>query len=176
MVEDAKMKKWVLAASALVLSVFASAAPIVQPQDVAYSSFSVQGLAIGTTTVPSSLLQIYTSSMSVVVSTQGAFDVSGGTTPTLSGCGAAPTIAAGSNCERGRLTMGTSPASAGCVLGFPAICFASAPFCVMNCGGEGSLLACGQTANSTVTCDTVTTGVATACGTGTFVSWHCFGK
>ena len=176
MVEDAKMKKWVLAASALVLSVFASAAPIVQPQDVAYSSFSVQGLAIGTTTVPSSLLQIYTSSMSVVVSTQGAFDVSGGTTPTLSGCGAAPTITAGSNCERGSLTMGTSPSSSGCVLGFPSICFAATPSCQMTGGGQGSLLAIGQTANSTIKCDTVTSGAAAACGTGTFVSWHCFGK
>lgn len=160
----------------LLLASAARAAPLVQPQDIAYSSPSVSGLAIGTTSVPSSLLQVYTSTAQVVVSTQGAFDVSGGTTPTLAGCGANPSFAAGSNCERGSLTMGASPASGGCVIGFPPICFAAAPKCVMSCGGEGAALACGQTANSTIACDTVTTGLAAACGTGTFVSWICLGK
>ncbi len=165
-----------LLASIIFLTPTAKAAPLIQPQDIAYSSPSVSGLAIGTSTVPNSLLQVYTSSMVVSVSTQGAFDVSGGTTPTLAGCGANPVIAAGSNCERGSLTMGTGPASGGCVLGFPSICMAATPKCVMNCGGEGATLACGQTANSTIACDTVTTGIAAACGTGTFVSWICLGK
>jgi hypothetical protein len=148
----------------------------VQPQDIGYSSYSVMGLAIGTPNPPQFLLQVFTSSMSVSISTQGAFDVSGGTTPTLSGCGAAPTISAGSNCERGSLTMGTAPAAAGCVLGFPSICFSTTPKCRMTAGGQGALLAIGQTADNRVTCDTVTTGVATACGTGTYVAWDCWGK
>lgn len=41
----------------LLLSSPALAAPLVQPQDVAYSSFSISGIAIGTTTPPSSMFQ-----------------------------------------------------------------------------------------------------------------------
>ena len=161
---------------ALLLASAAHAAPLVQPQDIAYSSHNLTGLSIGTTTIPAQPFQVYSSSMQVLVSTQGAFDVQGGTVPSLSGCGASPTVSAGSDCERGTLTMGSGAASGGCVLAFPGTCFANTPKCVMSCGGQGSLLACGQKANSTIACDTVTTGAAAACGTGTFVSWICLGN
>jgi hypothetical protein len=147
---------------------------------LAFNSGASLTLQPGSTMTVYGAFSIPTSSFTIAVSSQGAFDVTGGTTPTLSGCGASPTFGTvggqPSNAERGNLTMGAGAASNGCTIGFPGIAFGKTPHCVMSCGGEGSLLACGQTANSTVGCDTVTTGVATACGTGTFVSWICFGQ
>ena len=118
---------------------------------------------------------VATATYTVNVSSNGYFDITGGITPALSGCGTSPTFLAGSNNVRGQVTMGTSPGNT-CTITFAAPGWASAPFCMAT----GSGLATGtwlNTSNATsssfnVNCDN-SAGLATCAGTFTY---HCWGN
>lgn len=121
------------------------------------------------------LSQFYvpTTTMTVTISTQGVIDVTGTAQPTFTGCGTTPTITAGSDCQRGSVTM-TSGVGSTCTLAFPSSCYAKVPFCAISGGGAGTAIFFQQSSNMVGACDNAT-GLVT-CGVGTFMTYSCWGN
>lgn len=159
-------------------SVTASTATLISSAfSVGKTTLAVLGgsVYVGTGTAQSGAprFEVFSASMSVIVSTQGAIDFAGGPVPTFTGCGTTPTLDAGSNCTRGGVTMTASPSST-CVLAFPASCFAKTPHCQITGGGAGTAIFFQQSGNLTGACDNATGLVA--CGVGTYMTWVCLGN
>ena len=127
-------------------------------------------VGIGTTN-PIGLFVVNTSTLDVVISTNGYTDMPGGNAPTFTGCGTTPTVDSGSNDMRGGVTM-TSGASSTCVI-VPAAPTPSNYTCTISVFTGSLTVLAGQTAPTTVSCDNVS-GLIT-CPSGTYMHWTCTG-
>jgi len=125
----------------LLLSVPAHAAPLVGPQDVTYSSFSVQGVAVGTTTPPTSSLTVY-----------GILGSSGTTAASVSCSAGSPALLANSNSQSGSFTAGSM--STTCTVTFTTAWKTQPTFCSCNTGT--TLYADGTCTKTTMTCTAAT--------------------
>lgn len=139
----------------LLLAASAHAAPLVQPQDVAFSSFNVKAISVGTTTLPTSGLTVY----GIIGSST--------TTPTVTCTNGTPIMTVGSTSQFGSYSAGTL--ATGCTVTFGSgASFPSTPFC--QCQANANLLVFASAVSKTA----VTCTAATAM-TGDVITWNCGG-
>lgn len=142
----------------LLLSVPAKAAPLVQPQDVAFSSFSIKGLSIGTTTVSTTALNVY----GVIASSSPV--------PSVTCTSGSPTMTAGSGTNFGSYAAGAL--ATGCTVTFAAgFGFRTGANVFCFCQAFASLAVWASAASPTaVTCTSATAM------TGDTVGYWCWGQ
>ena len=137
----------------LLLSASAHAVPLVQPQDVALSSFSFKAVSVGTNTLPAEALTVY----GIVASST--------TVPTISCTAGTGVVTAGSTSQAGSFAAGV--AATACTLTF-TVPFISSPFCV--CQNTVALATYASAYSKT----SVTCTAATAL-TGDTITYWCWG-
>ena len=136
----------------LFLALRTHAAPLVQPQDIAYSSFSAKAVALGTTTAPTSALTVY----GIIGSSTP--------TPTATCTAGTPVVTAGSTSQFGSYAAGTL--ATGCTITFGQA-FQSTPFC--QCQSNANLLVFASAVSKTALTCTAATAM-----TGDTITWMCW--